>query len=191
MRASGLPPLRLRSAHRARRLLSALPAHPSPITAEGLVIDNPYTQQPLAAFPLDTLRQVRDKAKTSRRAQQAWAALPLSARSAVVAKGVASMAADKELAQCITAHMGKPLSQAANEIKGAVARSEALLSLAAAALADYEPAPLPGFARRAVKEPVGQVLTLSPWSLFGPARAERQRGAHPAVLAQTTRCSRR
>ena len=60
--------------------------------------------------------------------------------------------------------MGKPLSQAVNEVTGMRDRTAALIGMAAKALETESFPEAGGIQKRIVKEPVGVVLTIAPWN---------------------------
>ena len=73
----------------------------------------------------------------------------------------------KGVAEDISCQMGKPLQEARNEINTMIARTEALIQLAPAALKDdviLPPGSAPPLLKKIAKEPVGVVLSLQPWN---------------------------
>src|SRR5207248_4921248 len=70
----------------------------------------------------------------------------------------------RRIAREVTQPMGKPLAQARGEVKTAVFRARAMISIAADSLRDEPLPPVPGFTRFIRHEPVGVVLDISAWN---------------------------
>jgi acyl-CoA reductase-like NAD-dependent aldehyde dehydrogenase len=66
--------------------------------------------------------------------------------------------------QEISLQMGKPISQAFNEINGMKDRTRALIEMAPRALADETFPDSNGIRKKIVKEPVGVVFSIAPWN---------------------------
>ncbi len=85
--------------------------------------------------------------------------------------------------------MGRPIRYAASEINGTLDRARYMISIAAEALADVDPAPKDGFARFVRREPLGVVFTVAAWNYPVPdcreQRDSRDHGRqrrHPETL---------
>jgi acyl-CoA reductase-like NAD-dependent aldehyde dehydrogenase len=128
------------------------------------IVDNPFTGDAACNIELadeGAVNRVLDRAREGARAARA---MPLPERKALCERAVAAMEARAdEIAADITRMMGKPLSQAKNEVKGMAGRARHMISIAEASLADIV-LPAENFERRIVKEPLGVVFALPAWN---------------------------
>ncbi|HEX3770227.1 MAG TPA: aldehyde dehydrogenase family protein, partial [Polyangiaceae bacterium] len=137
----------------------------SPGGAHTLIVDNPFTGEPACEVPLADARAASAVLDRAREAARAWRTSALADRIALCERAVAALEKNAEtIASDITRMMGKPLVQARGEVTGTATRARAMIGLAQAALADVVPAPLDGFERRIVREPLGVVLDLPAWN---------------------------
>ncbi len=140
-----------------------------PVSAQTLVVDNPFTGEPACEVELADSRAasaVLDRAREAARAWRSSASRPsfLADRVALCERAVSALEARSEaIAADITRMMGKPLAQALGEVKTTAARARYMMSIAEASLADVA-LPLAGFERRIVREPLGVVLDLPAWN---------------------------
>jgi acyl-CoA reductase-like NAD-dependent aldehyde dehydrogenase len=111
-------------------------------------------------------RQVDAALEKSRAAQKAWKQVPLAERAAVCRRMTQWCVERAELlGEELTRQMGRPLSQAPNEIRrGFQERALHLASIAEEALRDVAVEPKEGFQRFIRREPHGVVLVLAPWN---------------------------
>jgi acyl-CoA reductase-like NAD-dependent aldehyde dehydrogenase len=101
----------------------------------------------------------------ARRAQVSWAALPLTARSEILAKAVdAFVAKTNEIAAEITWQMGRPIRYAPGEVRGFEERARYMLNAAPEALAPIQPGEKTGFSRQIKRVPLGVVAVIAPWN---------------------------
>lgn len=101
-----------------------------------LAITNPATGRTIARVPADDAAAVRAKYAAARAAQPRWAEVPLEERLACIARFRASLVQDAEkLARILTREMGKPITQARNEVKGVLDRIDFFLGAAGKVLA--------------------------------------------------------
>lgn len=70
----------------------------------------------------------------------------------------------EEIGLEITNQMGRPVTYCPGELAGVKERSERMLALAPAALADITPEPIDGFERKIERVPLGVVAVLAPWN---------------------------
>src|SRR3954469_21008259 len=132
-----------------------------------LKITNPATGKLIATLPCDDAATVRAKYEAAREAQPAWAARPLKQRLATIAKFRAALVDHtEELARTLTLEMGKPITQARNELKGLLPRLDFFLAETPRALreetvADDRKAKL---AERIAWEPLGVIANISAWN---------------------------
>jgi acyl-CoA reductase-like NAD-dependent aldehyde dehydrogenase len=133
--------------------------------ARTLVVDNPYTGEPACEVPLADARTVDATLDRARQAARGWRSSPVSERIALCERAVQALERSGDvITHDITRMMGKPLAQAHGELGTCASRARALLAIAEASLADITLAPLPGFERRIVREPLGVVLDLPAWN---------------------------
>lgn len=106
-----------------------------------------------------------DAVSKAKKAQIKWQAVPLKDRIELLDKAIGFMVAKKVLlAEELTLHMGRPISQTPGEIDGMAYRGRHMLTLAEDALADrHEEAPEGRryFMRR---QALGTVFAITPWN---------------------------
>jgi len=130
-----------------------------------LVVDNPFTGAPACTVPLANDDVVDATLARSKVAAKAWRESAMRDRIALCERATAAMEASAEsIAADISRMMGKPLAQARGEVKGMAGRARHMMSIAEASLADVVLAPVPGFERRIVREPLGVVFDLPAWN---------------------------
>lgn len=135
------------------------------VSAQTLVVDNPFSGEPACEVPLADARAVSDVLDRARDAWRAWRTSPMADRIALCERAISAFEARAgTLASDITRMMGKPLAQANSEVKTTAARARYMISIAKSALADVTLPPLAGFERRMVREPLGVVLDLPAWN---------------------------
>lgn len=134
-----------------------------------LKVDDPYTGGIAYEGILSSVSEVLDLSRRNRVSQKIfWNEFSLSQRKNIVKNGINALTSGKiaeDLAVSITKQMGKPLAQSKAELNGAKGRAEAMLLMADEALKDIVPPNnVSGFRRKILLEPIGQILTLSPWN---------------------------
>jgi len=129
-----------------------------------LDIHNPATGQLITTLAADDAASVTTKAAAARAAQPAWAAVPMAERLATIVRFRAGLVAEFDsLAITLTQEMGKPVSQARNEINGLLGRIDFFLEHAEAAVADEQV--LDGSTREIISHvPLGVVANISAWN---------------------------
>jgi acyl-CoA reductase-like NAD-dependent aldehyde dehydrogenase len=132
-----------------------------------LKIFNPATGRLVQTLPSDDAKSVKAKYRAARAAQPDWAAAPLKARLAAVAKFRARIVEQTDdLATILTTEVGKPIAQSRNELKGLLARLDFFLADSRRALKG-EIAFRDGTGKLAEKithEPLGVVANISAWN---------------------------
>jgi acyl-CoA reductase-like NAD-dependent aldehyde dehydrogenase len=119
-----------------------------------------YVERPLAGSA--GIDRALDAA---RRAQPAWAALPLQARCELLAAAVDAFVANASaIATEISWQMGRPIRHAPGEIRGFEERARYMLGIAPQALAPVEPGNKAGFERQIKRVPLGVVAVIAPWN---------------------------
>ncbi|MDQ2646139.1 MAG: aldehyde dehydrogenase family protein [Myxococcota bacterium] len=130
-----------------------------------LSIENPATGQRLAELESDDARRVLDKVARARRAQPAWKKRPLAERKAAIARFRDLVAKNQqELALTLTREMGKPVSQALNELNALTSRIDFFLGAVDAVLADEAVFRDSGVEELIRHEPLGVVANVSAWN---------------------------
>lgn len=142
---------------------------------------NPATEQVLACLSETPPEDVREAVAQARAAQRDWARLPVEARAGLLRDfaGVVE-SRRRELAETISREIGKPVSQALQEVDKCAWACKLLAKEAPAWLAT-ETVPLEGGKEaRVIPEPAGVVGVISPWNfpLWQPIRS-----LAPALLA--------
>jgi acyl-CoA reductase-like NAD-dependent aldehyde dehydrogenase len=98
-------------------------------------------------------------------AQQAWRSVSIAERAALLTRGVDTFVAMKaQTAEELTRQMGRPVRYTPGEVGGFEARARHMIVIAETALADVQPAPIPGFTRFIRREPLGVILVVAPWN---------------------------
>jgi acyl-CoA reductase-like NAD-dependent aldehyde dehydrogenase len=101
----------------------------------------------------------------ARKAQAAWAQVPLAERGKLCLAAVDAMLAMRaEIAPELSWQMGRPVKFAGGELGGFAERSRYMVSIAESALAPVNPGAKEGFRRYVRREPLGVVLTIAPWN---------------------------
>ena len=130
-----------------------------------LSIENPATGELLAELETDDQRSVLDKVARARRAFPAWRNTPLAERKAAIARFRDLVAANKhELALTLTREMGKPVSQASNELDALSGRIDFFLGAVDAVSADEAVFHDGGIQELIRHEPLGVVANVSAWN---------------------------
>ena len=128
-------------------------------------IIDPATDQILEELSEDTAETVREKAARSRAAQPAWAARPLAERAAIIRRFRDLVLERKDsLAATLTSEVGKPITQAHNEIAGMIPRIDFFLDRVGAEVAHEVVQPTPEMEERISHEPLGVIANISAWN---------------------------
>jgi acyl-CoA reductase-like NAD-dependent aldehyde dehydrogenase len=132
-----------------------------------LKVVNPANGSIVATLPADDAKSVAAKYARAREAQPSWARTPLKTRLATIAKFRELVIAEtEELARVLTAEVGKPISQARNELKGVIPRIDFFLAETARTLKTEKVSGTLGGAmeERISHEPLGVVANISAWN---------------------------
>jgi len=117
-----------------------------------------------ATRPAETAAAVRPRLAAARKAQKAWAALPLDERIALVAEGVARL--DRVNADLVTElawQMGRPVRYG-GEMGGVRERAAYMAGIAERSLAPEVIEDSDRFRRVLRREPLGLVFVVAPWN---------------------------
>ncbi|MCF3109138.1 aldehyde dehydrogenase family protein [Niabella sp. CC-SYL272] len=126
---------------------------------------NPATEERIATLTEDNTQSLLEKWQRLKAAQPNWKARPLEERVAIVKKFAELLEANcAVLSQVLTSEVGKPLTQSANEIRGAIGRINWLTGNAAKYLSDEVMNVAPDMEERIVYEPLGVIANISAWN---------------------------
>jgi len=126
---------------------------------------NPATNALITDIAEDSREQIVAKYEKLKRGQAAWAARPLADRLAAIAKYAELVKANLEdLAQTLTAEMGKPIRQSRGEINGASGRITFFLANAEKYLAEEEMSNGNGMREVIRHEALGVIGNISAWN---------------------------
>ncbi|MCX7620138.1 MAG: aldehyde dehydrogenase family protein [Acidimicrobiales bacterium] len=128
---------------------------------------NPADGSVVAAVETVTPEQVKDAYERARVAQVEWSRTPLSERVACLSR-FRSLVTERrdELAATLTSEVGKPITQARNELDGVVPRIDFFVDHVAGALAEqvvFEDE-VGGLREVISREPLGVVVNISAWN---------------------------
>jgi acyl-CoA reductase-like NAD-dependent aldehyde dehydrogenase len=128
-------------------------------------IVSPVDGRVWAERPHDDARAVADAVEAAARAQRRWRHAPVDERAACCRAAVdAMLAMGADLVPELAWQMGRPVRHGGSELQGFAHRARHMIDIAATALADIEPAALPGLRRFIRREPLGTVLVIAPWN---------------------------
>ena len=128
-------------------------------------IINPATEEIITTVSEDNAQQIQEKYALAREAQPGWAAVALPERIRLIRNFYDLLDENIEsLAHILTSEMGKPLSQARNEIKGARSRIEYFLENSEKWLREEVVQQEPGLQEKIVYEPLGVIANISAWN---------------------------
>ncbi|MCG3189396.1 MAG: Lactaldehyde dehydrogenase [Burkholderiaceae bacterium] len=130
-----------------------------------LTVRNPATGAAVAELPVDDAASTARKAQAARAAQPAWAATPLRERLAAIERFRAALVAQTDtLAATLTNEVGKPITQARNELNGLLPRIDFFAAHAADAIAEQTVFDDAGMRERIGHAPLGVVANISAWN---------------------------
>jgi acyl-CoA reductase-like NAD-dependent aldehyde dehydrogenase len=128
-------------------------------------IRNPATTEVIANVPDDTSASVVEKYGRARAAQAGWAATRLATRLAAIARFRDLLVERKdELALMLTREMGKPVTQAKNELSAMPGRIDFFLENTESVLADETVVGTGATTEVISHEPLGVVANVSAWN---------------------------
>jgi acyl-CoA reductase-like NAD-dependent aldehyde dehydrogenase len=130
-------------------------------------VTNPATGERVAELREDTPETLAEKAARARQAQRKWGSAPLGERIAAISR-FRRLLADRreELAHTLTVEVGKPITQARNELKGTLPRIDFFLENVGRVVKEetvYE-APAKDLEERIEYEPLGVIANISAWN---------------------------
>jgi acyl-CoA reductase-like NAD-dependent aldehyde dehydrogenase len=130
-----------------------------------LKVVNPATGEPLRELAEDTPDAIARKVEKARREQAAWARTPLEQRKKAISAFAGLLEKNKdELAARLTSEMGKPITQARNELTALQGRIRFFLDNVERALADEVVHEKEAWRETITYEPLGLVGNVSAWN---------------------------
>jgi acyl-CoA reductase-like NAD-dependent aldehyde dehydrogenase len=130
-----------------------------------LKIHNPANGVLLAEPNADDEASVAAKAAAARAAQPAWARVPLADRLAIVQRFRDAVVAETDaLAHTLTLEVGKPITQARNELAGLLPRIDFFLEQTESAIRDEHVFDGGGMHEQISHQPLGVVANISAWN---------------------------
>lgn len=124
-----------------------------------LVNTNPATGQVISRVPCTTPAQVEELVTNAKEAQLAWSTMEAKERMALLRESLNALSKQSDkIAALMVEEMGKPMSQAKEEMEGAVEKEEYMDILEKA----QEPQTFGSSI--VVREALGVVVVLSPWN---------------------------
>jgi acyl-CoA reductase-like NAD-dependent aldehyde dehydrogenase len=130
-----------------------------------LKVTSPATGKVLATLPADDAKSVKAKYERARAAQPAWARVRLKQRLDAMRRFRDLVVADAEhLAKVLSDEVGKPITQARNELKGVLPRIDFFLDRTAHALRTERVSAEGGMEEWISHEPLGVVANISAWN---------------------------
>lgn len=128
-------------------------------------IINPADGQTITDIAEDSREQITAKYEKLKAGQKEWASRPLAERLAVIGRYAELVKENLEdLAQTLTAEMGKPIRQSRGEINGASGRITFFLANAEKYLAEEEMSNGNGMRELIRHEPLGVIGNISAWN---------------------------
>ena len=130
-----------------------------------LKIHNPATGQLLAEPNADDVQSVPAKAAAARAALPAWGRVPLVEKLAMIQRFRAGVVAELDaLAHTLTLEVGKPITQARNELNGLLPRIDFFLEQTEGAMRDEHVFDGGGMHEQISHIPLGVVADISAWN---------------------------
>jgi acyl-CoA reductase-like NAD-dependent aldehyde dehydrogenase len=130
-----------------------------------LKIHNPATGVLLAEPNADDAASVAAKAATARAALPAWGRVPLADRMAMIQRFRTGVVAELDaLAHTLTLEVGKPITQARNELNGLLPRIDFFLEKTESAIRDEHVFIGAGMHEQITHIPLGVVANISAWN---------------------------
>ena len=130
-----------------------------------LLIHNPANGALVAELPADDAVSVAAKAAAARAALPAWGAVPMADKLAMIQRFRAGVVAELELlAATLTQEVGKPISQARNELNGLLPRIDFFLEQAEGSVRDQHVFDDGGMHEQISHIPLGVVVNISAWN---------------------------
>jgi acyl-CoA reductase-like NAD-dependent aldehyde dehydrogenase len=125
---------------------------------------SPIDGREVARRPVETPEAIAAAVEAAKRAQAAWARVPIAERSAKMLSFLdALLGLNQQIIPELALQMGRPVRYG-GEMRGVEERVKHCVETAEAALADVVPPAKPGFRRFIRRNPLGTVLVIAPWN---------------------------
>lgn len=109
--------------------------------------------------------KIEDTLNNSIKAQKAWASLSVKERVVLISNFVSDfLKRDKIIIEELTRQIGRPISQAAGELRGFKERADYMLAIAEKKLADINVSKDSNFTNYIKRRPLGLVFIIAPWN---------------------------
>mgnify|MGYP000959126046 FL=1 len=109
---------------------------------------SPVDGHVLAEYAYANSTDIRQALDASQQVAATWHNTPLATRKALVGAAIDWFVSQKDrIAEAIAKQIGRPIAQAAGEVRGLEERARYMIAIADEALADHYPAPKEGFTR--------------------------------------------
>jgi acyl-CoA reductase-like NAD-dependent aldehyde dehydrogenase len=126
---------------------------------------SPVDGRVYAARTAATAAEIERALERARSAQPAWRDTSIEARAGLMGRFCLEFERrGPEIATGLAWQMGRPIRFAPSEVRGTLERARYMIGVAAAALADFDPGPKPGFLRFIRREPLGVVFSVAAWN---------------------------
>ena len=130
-----------------------------------IVCISPVDGREVARKTTASAADIESAIAAARKAQAAWARVPVAERAKLCSAAVDAMLAMRaEIAPELSWQMGRPIKYAGGELGGFEERARHMIAIADEALAPVVPAARDGFKRYVRRDPAGIVLTVAPWN---------------------------
>lgn len=128
-------------------------------------VTNPATEEVIREIKDDNKQSLKAKFELLQDGQVAWSAVKIDKRVEILQKFSSFLERDiEQLAQTLTAEVGKPLQQSRNEVNGARARIKWLTENAVRFLSDEKMSEDASMSEWITYEPLGVVCNISAWN---------------------------
>ncbi|HMO61817.1 MAG TPA: aldehyde dehydrogenase family protein [Ferruginibacter sp.] len=126
---------------------------------------NPATEAIIAEIKEDSAEAVQQKFELAQKAQPAWAAVPVDTRIQVIERFYQLLKTQQQqLAETLTAEVGKPIRQSYNEMNGALARIDFFIRNTSKYLAEEWVDTQSATKEKITYEPLGVIANISAWN---------------------------
>ena len=134
-------------------------------SGEKLEVNNPATGEIIATVPMMGAAETRRAIEAAEVAQKIWAKRPAKERTNILRTWFNLIMANQEdLAQIITAEMGKPLAEARGEVAYGASYIEWYAEEAKRVYGSTIPAPSNDKRVIVMKQPIGVIASITPWN---------------------------
>lgn len=130
-----------------------------------LNVTNPFDGSVVCSLEYDSESDIQSKLDAADKAQVNWRQIPIDKRISIVEEGLNRFRdRAQETITEVSLQMGKPITEARNELKTVFDRASYMISIARETLAAELLPVVEGFHRRIEHEPLGVVLNLAAWN---------------------------